>query len=236
MAVLGQTVPNVAKTVWIRGIVDRMEMITLIGGAGATKAEVETAIALCPKAIAADGGADIALAAGVALHQVIGDLDSLSPAARATFRDVTVEVAEQETTDFEKCLLRTSAQQILAVGFAGGRLDHQLSVLNVMARFPDRRIVLLGGPDVSVIVPSGGVQLALPQGTRLSLMPLGAARVWSGGLRWDLTGEPMAPDGFLSISNETAGDVHIRAEGAVLLIVPAQFLPQVWQAVSNSER
>lgn len=217
-------------------IVDTSEMMTLIGGAGASLDDVSRAMSLCSNAIAADGGADVALKAGVELTYVIGDLDSLSPRARATFAEITVSVAEQETTDFEKCLLRTSAKQILALGFLGGRLDHQLSVLNVLARFRDRTVVLFGETDVCVLVPQGGLTFDVPAGTRLSLMPVSAARVWSSGLRWDLSGEAMTPDGFVSISNEVDGQVSLRADGAVLMVAPAAHLETVWAAVSNSAR
>ena len=214
-------------------IVDTLDIITLIGGAGATTDEVSTAVALSSSVVAADSGADAALEAGVEPCIVIGDLDSISPKAKAAFRHKIECFNEQETTDFEKCLLSTKASRILAVGFSGGRLDHQLSVLNVIARYTERRIVLYGCGDVSILIPDSGMTLELPVGTRLSLMPLAQARVWSQGLRWDLSGQWMRPDGFVSISNEVCGQVCLRAEGQILLVLPAEALGQVWQQISN---
>ncbi len=67
--------------------------------------------------VGVDGGADHLLAAGVTPAAVIGDLDSLSDLARATFAEQTYHIAEQETTDFEKALTRIDAARVLAVGF-----------------------------------------------------------------------------------------------------------------------
>jgi thiamine pyrophosphokinase len=54
--------------------------------------------------VAADGGADRALALGHVPQAVIGDMDSLSDGAPATLADRLHPVAEQETTDFDKAL------------------------------------------------------------------------------------------------------------------------------------
>jgi len=180
------------------------------------------ALSLAPSLVAADGGADVVLAAGLRPDAVIGDMDSLSAKARAAFHDVLHPVAEQTTTDFEKCLLRIDAELVVALGVTGGRLDHTLAALNTMARFAKRRIIALGGVDCAALVPKGGLRLDLAPGTRLSLMPLGRVACTARGLRWPLEAAEMAPDGAVSISNEVGptGRVEVEAEGPLLVTLP----------------
>lgn len=201
-------------------IVDLDEAVTLIGG-GPIVAELLTlARTVAPRIVAADGGAGVVLATGAVPEAIIGDMDSLDPKARAAFADRLYHIAEQETTDFEKCLARIAAPLVIGVGFLGGRMDHSLASLNVLARHRDRAVILLNEADVCCMVPAGGMRLSLPVGARLSLLPLGSARLWTEGLRWNVDGAEMTPDGFISISNESAGKVRIRAEGPMLLAVP----------------
>lgn len=216
-------------------IVSSQAAVTLVGGGHSGPTDINSALQYAPNLVAADGGAGRVLAEGLRPLAVIGDMDSLSAEARAAFADLLHPVPEQDTTDFEKCLTRIDAPLILGVGFLGGRVDHELAVFNTMARHADRAIVLLGSDDVVTLLPPA-LSLDLPAGTRLSLMPLGAARVWSSGLRWDLSGQDMAPDGFLSISNEVAGPVTLHSEGPVLLVTPRAALGPVVSAVTGAVR
>ena len=186
---------------------------------------------MAPVLVAADGGANRALDAGLRPNAVIGDLDSISDRARAAFAEVLHHIAEQETTDFEKALSRIAAPAVIALGFTGARLDHTLAVFNVLARRMDRRVILLGPEDVAFLLPAEG-RLDLPAGTRLSLMPLGPSRVETRGLRWDADGRRFDPAGHTSPSNEVvSGPVSFRAEGPVLAILPNVHLADAIAAV-----
>lgn len=170
--------------------------------------------------VGVDGGADHLLAAGISPAAVIGDFDSLSDQARATFSNVLCHVSEQETTDFEKALIRVAAPLIYAVGFTGGRLDHTLGVLNVMARYADRRVFLVDHDDVSFVISQSLDNLMLPAGDRISLMPLDEVQVSATGLRWPLSDFAMHPVRRTSGSNTATGDpISIRTNGALLVTV-----------------
>ncbi|WP_371927640.1 hypothetical protein [Paracoccus sp. 08] len=81
--------------------------VTVIGGGMVTPADLSVALSVAPLLVAADGGADRALAMGHAPDWVIGDLDSISdPARRSVPAARVLEVAEQDSTDFAKCLGR----------------------------------------------------------------------------------------------------------------------------------
>ena len=193
--------------------------ITLIGGGTVEPRHLAAALALAPAVVAADSGADIALENGIEPLAVIGDLDSLSAAARGRLGDRLHPVAEQDSTDFEKCLLRLSAPFVIGVGFGGPRLDHALAALGVLVRRIGPPTVLICGDDVVLACPP---QLSTPlaPGTRLSLFPMGPARVESQGLRWPTTGLDLAPAGRIGTSNEVTGPVRLGVNGPVLLILP----------------
>lgn len=216
-------------------IVAKDSAVTLVGGGELGPDDLTTALRVAPRLIAADGGGQRVLAAGLSPEAVIGDLDSLSQPARAAFGDILIAVQEQDTTDFEKCLMRIDAPLVVAIGFLGGRLDHTLAVLNVLARHDRFPVVLLGPEDCAVCVPAGGLSLRVPPRTRVSLMPLGPVNCTARGLRWPLEGARLAPEGAVSISNEAgdAGVVDLQAEGPLLAVLPRSAVVAVLEALAR---
>ncbi len=105
-----------------------------------------------------------------------------------------LHLAEQETTDFEKCLYSTRAPFYVGVGFTGARVDHLLAVLHVMLAWPDKTVVLLGEAEAMALVPPGRLlELGLEPGARLSLYPLRPVTgTRSRGLLWPIDGLAMA--------------------------------------------
>ncbi|WP_237057938.1 thiamine diphosphokinase [Loktanella sp. M215] len=207
----------------IQPIVHAATPVTLLGGADIDAHDLNMCLSFAPTVVAADGGADHALRAGLRPAAVIGDMDSLTPAARAAFGTIMHPVAEQDTTDFEKCLTRITAPLIMAAGFLGGRLDHTLSTLGVLARLRAWHVVLVSRWDVCVLLPQGDSVWPVAEGLPLGLLPLGQARVSSQGLRWDLDDRAMAPDGLVSSSNAVAASpVRLQVAGPVLLTLSPQ--------------
>ena len=98
-------------------IVSASTPVCLVGGASIAKTEVLSVARLVCAYIAVDSGANHLLETGIVPKAVIGDLDSLSQNARATFADRLHHIAEQSTTDFEKALTRVAAPVIIALGF-----------------------------------------------------------------------------------------------------------------------
>ncbi|MBK5933875.1 thiamine pyrophosphokinase [Rhodovulum imhoffii] len=194
--------------------------ITILGGGAVAPGDLSEALRLAPELVAADGGADTALAQGLIPRKVIGDFDSISEATRAAIPpDRLCPIAEQDSTDFEKCLRSVSAPLILGLGVLGARLDHQMAALNALARFPAKRIVLLGERDICFLCPPR-LGLDLPEGTRLSLFPLAPASGNSTGLRWPIDGLVFAPDGRVGTSNITvAPRVEMVVTAAAMLVI-----------------
>lgn len=217
-------------------IVSSSSLICLVGGAPISAHAIEAVFNDVEAFIGVDSGADHLLAASVVPAAVVGDLDSLSDQARATFAAQLWHVDDQSTTDFEKALSRVDAPSVLALGFTGGRMDHVLSVLNVMARSADRAILLTDDHDVCFVAPLGETRFDAPQGTRISVMPLGRADVSLAGVVWPFADQTMTPDGFTSPSNAASGgQVTLHTDGPVLVTLPRAFLPTALQAAARAE-
>ncbi len=163
---------------------------------------------------------------------VIGDFDSLSDRARnAIPPDRLHPIAEQESTDFDKCLRHIAAPLVLGVGFDGSRIDHQLAAYNALVRRPDRRCILLSRELITFVAPPE-LRLDLPVGTVLSLFPMARVEGRSNGLRWPIEGLKFAPDGRVGTSNEVSGPVHLWVDDPrMLVMVPLSELPQAVSAV-----
>jgi len=205
--------------------------VTVIGGGAVAAADLAAALAVAPLLVAADGGADRALALGRRPDWVIGDLDSISDAARDVIPgDRLLHVAEQDSTDFAKCLRQIDAPVVMAVGFAGLRLDHTLAALTVMVQPGAPRVVMLAPEDVVLVCPPL-LDLPLAPGTRVSLYPMGPARGDSEGLEWPIGGIAFAPEARVGTSNRALGPVRLRIEGPMLLMLPRACLAVVLAAL-----
>lgn len=214
-------------------IVQSRAGVTLVGSGRFGAVALARARAMAPGLVAADAGADRLLALGARPDAVIGDLDSISPAARAAFGAVLHEVAEQDSTDFEKALRAIDAPFTLGLGFSGGRVDHGLAVLNALVRYPARRCVILGGGDATFAAPAE-IALDLPPGARLSLFPLAEVTGSSSGLRWPIAGLRFAPGGRIGTSNAAEGRVRLSFDApGMLVIVPARFIGAVIGALAG---
>jgi thiamine pyrophosphokinase len=197
------------------------EPITIVGGAHFSKELLLEALERAPIVYAADGGANLCMQYRCQPKQVIGDLDSISPSVRCEIEPSRViHVSEQDTTDFEKLLIRVKAPLMLAVGFMGGQIDHQMTVQTVLATHAHQKIICVGEHDVMFVSPPE-INLALEAGTRVSLYPMAPVQVQSKGLYWATDGLCFAPDGQIGTSNRATGPVSLTPSAPrVLVILP----------------
>ena len=182
-------------------IVQSTRGVTLAGGGPFSARDLKLALKRAPVAVAADSGADRLLRYGTIPEAVIGDMDSISDRARAEIPvDRQYLVAEQVTTDFDKALRLIKAPLVLALGFAGARLDHGLAAFTTLIARAERRCILIGPQDVAFAAPSR-LELALLPGEPLSLFPMAPVTGHSEGLEWPIAGISFAPDGMIGTSN-----------------------------------
>ncbi|MFX0545843.1 thiamine diphosphokinase [Roseovarius sp. S1116L3] len=216
-------------------IVHKTGPIALIGGAEVPGHVVERVLNMSCRVVAADGGAATALAHGSVPEAVIGDFDSLTDAVRDALPEAALhEVTEQDSTDFEKCLSRIDAPLIIGAGFSGARVDHQLAVCNVLVRWPARRCVLMSEDDAMFLAPPT-MALDLPEGSRVSLFPMGVVEGRSEGLNWPIGGLVLTPDGQIGTSNYATGPMQLSVTAPKLLVIlPAAHLEDVVQMLMEN--
>jgi thiamine pyrophosphokinase len=209
-------------------IVQSQEPVTLVGGGKTHKNDLKLALTRASRLVAADGGAQVALASGEIPEAVIGDLDSLDAQARAGIpADRLFPIAEQESTDFDKALRHIAAPLVLGVGFLGARLDHQMAAFNCLVRRAKRPCVLIGEQELIFHVP-GDLDLDLEVGDRVSLFPMRKVAGRSDGLEWPIEGLEFAPDGRVGTSNRVIGPVRLQMAGdGMLAMVPRSALDAV---------
>lgn len=207
-------------------IVDSTAPITLIGGGPVEGSLLEQAVALAPMVIAADGGANVAQDLGQPVDHVIGDMDSVDM-SKVDGPELH-PIAEQMSTDLDKCLYSTSAPYYLGLGFLNGRLDHQLAACHSLLRGFDKQVMLLGGEDLCFLAPLS-MSLDLPEGTRVSLFPMGEVSGVSKGLKWPIHAYQFSPEMKIGTSNETdAARLELTFNHRrMLVILPVEFLDVV---------
>lgn len=199
-------------------IVSIVDPITLIGGAKPAHGALDIALKFGKTVVCADGGADWALWAEIDPVAIIGDMDSISQTAQSTFSDILHPIAEQDSTDFDKAIRNIEAPLILGVGFSGARIDHELGSLTVLARYPDRRCILIGEDTITLLCPPT-IALDLPAGTPVSLFPLADVGCDSTGLRWGTNGLRFAPDSRIGTLNKATGPVTLAPDAPKMLLV-----------------
>ena len=184
-----------------------------------------------PTVVAADGGADRALALGLSVDVVIGDLDSIAAETLARLERDGVRVlghpARKDATDLELALdeaLALDARSVLVVASAAGRLDHLLSSFLLLGheRYAGLELTALVGDAVAWVVRDERRLEGRP-GALLSLFALGGpARIRTDGLEYPLVDELVEPGSSRGVSNVFLGETAtVRVtEGAVLALRP----------------
>lgn len=216
-------------------IVQSKQGLTLAGGGPFTRRDLALCLSRAPLALAADGGADRLLRHGVMPAAVFGDFDSISKAARAQIpKDRQHVLAEQATTDFDKALRSIEAPFVLALGFAGARLDHGLAAMTTLVARAAQPCILVGPRDLAFAAPAR-LTLQLGVGEAFSLFPMAALRGRSTGLEWPIDGIDFAPDGMIGTSNRvTARHVTLEFDSpGMLVILPRRRLDAAIRALRS---
>jgi thiamine pyrophosphokinase len=207
---------------------------TVLVLAGGEPVDESLRVLLPPAAtvIAADSGLEQAARLGLAVDLVIGDFDSVDPAALAAAKDAgaTIEPypAEKDFTDLELALraaLRFGARRVVVVGGWGGRIDHELANLLLLGS-PEYAALHLEaiGPGGRVIAIHHHVEIRGRPGDLVTLLAIGqpAHGVRTTGLKFPLRGETLEPGSTRGVSNEliaTTATVEIE-RGALLAVLP----------------
>ena len=175
--------------------------------------------------VAADGGANHLARIGVKPSAVVGDLDSLRPEVREWLGEgLLVPRPDQSSTDLDKTLAyvvdERGARTVTVLGATGGRLDHALENLALLARWAGRAEVELRDEMTRIVAVRESAVFAVASGSTVSLLPVGRCeRVWTEGLRWPLSGEPLDLLTRTGVCNQAVADrVGVRVDGGALLV------------------
>jgi len=177
--------------------------------------------------LACDGGLRHCLAMGITPHAIIGDMDSAPPDALAYYAHVPILTfpPEKDATDLELAmahLYEKGAQTVLALGALGGRFDHQLAHLHVMAGARARGMdLLLQDETTRVQYVTTHTTLHRHHGETVSLYPFGLAEgIVTRGLLYPLCNEPLPPGVARGTSNQmTADTAEIALDRGAIVVV-----------------
>ncbi len=168
-----------------------------------------------------DGAADNLLTFTRSPDFVLGDLDSISPRARAAFAGSLVKLPSQQSGDLEKALQwarQSGVEAVTIVGASGGRADHALG--NLLLMWHDFGLELTALTDTGTFqVVRGNRDLPSCPGQPVALFPEATTvRLTTRGLAWELTAECL-PGLHRGVSNRSLEDnISLKVEGGVVLV------------------
>jgi thiamine pyrophosphokinase len=183
--------------------------------------------------VAADSGVHAAAALGLHVDRVVGDFDSAGrdalDAAVAAGAIIERHPTDKDATDLELALAaaaRHGAERVVVVGGAGGRYDHLLANVALLASpaFAAMEVEALIG-DAHVGVARGGrppVEFEGVPGELCTLLPAGgdARGVRTKGLQYALDGDDLPCGTTRGVSNVVVdGPVSVTLEEGTLLVV-----------------
>ncbi len=216
------------KTIVI-GFVENIETDWRLKQAAQSAARENTLI------ICADGGGEAALAWEIKPDLLIGDMDSINPTTLEILqKQPELEVrrlpVEKDETDLEMGLyaaLERGATEITIIGGLGGRLDHTLGNLYLLAapqlQQTGLKLRILGQREEIFLLRAGEKRAIEGQpGELLSLFPFAgdATGVSTANLYYPLDNETLLFGPTRGISNVfTASSAQISLENGLLLIV-----------------
>jgi thiamine pyrophosphokinase len=179
-----------------------MHVILFAGGTVRDGSAVAQALACGELIIAADSGAQTALAQGYVPAVVVGDLDSLSRETLQALEEAGSQVVpaqvEKDETDTELAIeeaLRQGATRITLLGALGGeRFEHTFANLLLLSAYPDTPLEIVDGHSRGWLLRGPGRDdIAGQPGDLLSLFPLlaSAEGVRTENLYYPLQGETL---------------------------------------------
>ena len=190
--------------------------------------------------IAADSGLEPALKLGLDVAAVVGDMDSVDPAVLAAATDAGIPIERhpeaKDATDLALALDSALARhpgRIVVVTGAGDRLDHTLSLAQLLASPHTAGVEVeawIGNAHLSVIRDL--TVLRGEPGDLVSLVPLhGPARgIFTDGLLYLLRDEDLPVGSTRGVSNELAApEASVRLRSGVLVAVQPGMAGTHWR-------
>ncbi len=152
----------------------------------------------CDLLIAADGGAKHLAGIGLKPRIIIGDMDSIGAGILNDKGDIMLipHPPDKDKSDTELAVeyaLEQGCKQVILVAAVGGRLDHTLGNVALVASYPGRIAIFDGVSTLVAVDKSEKCMLHGQVGTPVSLIPYGSGpfTVRTKGLKYSLGDEPL---------------------------------------------
>lgn len=179
--------------------------------------------------LCADGGYDHAQRAGIVPDFLIGDFDSLAGSVQPGIETITFP-AEKDDTDTGLCLqaaMERGCDDILIIGGLGGRFDHALANIQLMAAAADRvaRIVMKDSRNYVTILKDGQLRVPRKNNAHLSILSLSdtSLGVCLEGVKYPLSDYTMTRTFPLGVSNEfEENEARISVKKGTLFVALTQ--------------
>ena len=209
-------------------------VLVLAGGSAPTAQQVallNQQSNLPVRVIAADSGADHARNLGIEIDLAIGDFDSVSDATQSWLHRGDCEIrtfsTDKDLSDLELALdaaMETGPESFCVVGMGGGRIDHLLLNIVILADDKWASVNVEGLADSCLItVIRNERTFAGKPGSLLTILPVGgSATVTTAGLLYPLEAEELSPTAARGLSNVMALDSATVSvdDGVVLVMQP----------------
>jgi thiamine pyrophosphokinase len=201
--------------------------VLVVAGGDAVDPAMADRIGPVGHVIAADSGLHVADQLGFGVDVVVGDLDSADPEAlERDGLEIDRHPRAKDQTDIVLALdraLDVGARHVVVVSGGGGRLDHALANLLVLAapRYAPMGVRALIG-DAEVVVVRDRHAMTGEPGSVVSLFAIDgpAHGVVTEGLRYPLHHETLEPLSSRGVSNELAArQATVALSAGVLLVV-----------------
>lgn len=181
-------------------------MLALIGnGELGDSSWAKSFLSQCHSLIAVDGGLRHCDQLGLSPDLIVGDFDSVDQKIFLKYSNLPTLTypTEKDESDLELALaegMRRTEGEIALVAVTGGRLDHTLSNLQLLARTPGRTRLYTDQETIWAV--TGSNQISCKRGETLSLLPIygPALGVTSQGLKWELKNQTLN-EWQISLSN-----------------------------------
>jgi thiamine pyrophosphokinase len=152
----------------------------------------------CDLLIAADGGAKYFVEIGLTPQVIIGDMDSVDTDRWENSRGIEhirypIDKGKSDAELAVEYALEHGCEQVILVAATGGRLDHTLGNVALIARHPGQVALFDGTSTLIAVDKSEKCKLHSHVGTRVSLIPygLGDFKVRTTGLKYALQDESL---------------------------------------------
>lgn len=196
------------------------KVLLVLNGAFNKKFLAETA-AKYSFILAADGGANKCLKAGIMPSLAVGDLDSITPQNKKILAGHLVQISRQDNSDFEKALdyLKTlKPKQVDIILSYGGRLDFSLSNFLTASNYVKYFDIRFLFPKAIVYLLSKSAVIKVKKGARVSIIPLEEiGNISTQNLVYSLKNETLHL-GQRGLSNIAKGNFAVKFTRGKLLV------------------